>query len=100
MKLVPKTTTKRRIIELWDYDFKWIRALERARLEGVPDIPAVKVFDALMESRISDPTTIRDIMRALSCPCDDDGDDERCRVIRVVEVDDRGWIVDDHPSEG
>jgi hypothetical protein len=40
-----------------------------------------------------------DIMRALGCPCDDD-DGERCMVVHVVEVDDGGFVVDDHPSEG
>jgi hypothetical protein len=77
-----------------------MRALERARLEGVPDIPAVKVYDALIESRLSDITTVFAIMRALGCPCEYHEDDERCRVVRVVEVNDAGFIVDDHPSEG
>ena len=89
-----------RIIELWDYDFAWMCALERARCERMPDVPAVKIYDALQKSRIADPSTIIAIMRALGCPCDDDEDDERCRVVRIVEVNECGWIVDDHPSEG
>lgn len=90
----------KRIIEVLSYDFNWMRALERERLEGVPDIPAVNVYDALVGSRLSDITTVFAIMRALGCPCDDDEDGERCSVIRVVEIDDRGWIIDEHPSEG
>jgi hypothetical protein len=77
-----------------------MRAVERARLRDVPDIPAVKIYDALNNSRIADITTVLAIMRALGCPCDDDGDDERCRVIRMVEVDETGLVMDEHPSEG
>jgi hypothetical protein len=91
--------TKRRIIELYSHDFNWMRALERARLQDVPDIPAVKVYDAI-DKNVADTLTLLRIMRALGCPCDDDDDGERCRVVRVVEVDDGGYIVDDHPSEG
>jgi hypothetical protein len=92
---------KRRIVELYDYDFGWMRALERARLQGVPDVPAVKIYDALIKRVEADITLVFDVMRLLGCPCDDDDDGERCRVVRVVEVDDdSGLIVDDHPSEG
>jgi hypothetical protein len=99
MKLVPKATAKRRIIEILDYDFRWMRALERARLRDMPDLSAVKIYDAL-EKRLSDIAIVYEVMKELGCKCDDDEDDERCRIVRVVEVDDRGWIVDDHPSEG
>jgi hypothetical protein len=89
----------RRIIEILDYDFGWMRALERARLQGVPDVSAVKIYNAL-NKRVSDITLLYDVMRDLGCKCDDDEDGERCMVVRVVEVDDDRWIVDEHPSEG
>ena len=89
------------ITELYSYDFEWMRVLERSRLRGAPNVPAVKIYDAL-EKRLSDITTdtMHAIMRELGCPCDE-GDGERCLVVRVVEVDeDTNLIVDDHPSEG
>ena len=36
---------KRRITELYSYDFEWMRALERSRLRGAPNVPAVKIYD-------------------------------------------------------
>jgi hypothetical protein len=66
----------------------------------MPDVPAVKIYDALQKSRIADPSTIIAIMRARGCRCDDDEDEERCLVVRIVEVDDRGYVVNEHPSEG
>jgi hypothetical protein len=99
LRVVPKVTAGRSIIELHDYDFAWMRALERARVHGMY-VSAAKVYDAINKS-VADVTTLHKIMRALGCPCDDDDDDERCLVVRVVEVDDAsGLIVDDHPSEG
>jgi hypothetical protein len=101
MKLVPKAATaNRRIIELLDYDFGWMRALERARLRAMPAVSPVRVYDAMMKSRMSDISTMFAILEAIGCKCDDDEDAERCRVVRIVEVDDRGLIVDEHPSEG
>jgi hypothetical protein len=80
-------------IELWGNDFDMCRELERERLRVMPDVPALKVYDALRKSNITF-SDLFAVMEELGCKCDREDDGE---FVRLVEVDDDGrLILDDH----
>jgi len=78
-----------RKIELWDYDFDKRRELERERLRAMPDVPALKVYDALVKQGV-DCSDRFEIMRELGRDCD--GGEDEGQFVRLARVDDEGRI--------
>jgi hypothetical protein len=80
----------RRQIELWDYDFDKCRELERERLRSMPDVPALKIYDALLKYDICTSDRFA-IMADLGCKCDQEGDG---LFLRIAWVDSQGRLLD------
>ena len=68
---------------VWGYDFALCRKLERARLRTMPDVPVLKVYD-VMEGKGVYPSLLLEIMEALGCKCDREGDG---LILRTIEKD-------------
>lgn len=78
-----------RKIEFWDYDFDKCRELQRERLRTMPDVPALKVYDALVKHDVNCSDCF-DIMRELGRDCD--GGEDEGQFVRLARVDDGGLI--------